>query len=372
MFVANRLCALREAMLDRQLDVLYIRSLSNLVWLTGFEDVFDDEPAHLCVVSADYAGIHSDSRYRVALLNASAGSPFEISDERISHVEYLLKTIKSSVSADKDVYRVGIEDTLLLREYRGLKTQCAEVNPCIELVELSGFVEGLRQVKDSLELDAMKKAQAITDAAFAHIVSYMKEGITEREIQLELDRYMLDQGADGLAFSSIVASGPNGALPHARPGNRKLQAGDCVVLDFGARWGGYCSDMTRCVFVGEPSDELKRAWEVLRRTNEMCSRELCAGKTGKEIHEQAEKLLEEGGFGGLMGHGLGHSLGIDIHEEPSVSLRNVSPFEAGNVVTVEPGIYVEGRFGMRLEDFGVVTDTGFKVLTQTSHEMVII
>ena len=218
----------------------------------------------------------------------------------------------------------------------------------------------------------MRAAQAITDAAFAHIIQFMKPGMTEREVQFELDSFMLRHGAEGLAFSSIVASGENGADPHAIPSNKRLEAGQCVVLDFGAKAQGYCSDMTRTVFLGEPSGRMAGAWQVLRAANEEAERAIKPGVTGREIHELAERVLEEGGFGGCMGHGLGHGVGLDIHELPTLNTRNEQPLVAGNVVTVEPGIYLPGEFGMRLEDFGVVTDAGYDVFTQSTHEMVVV
>ena len=218
----------------------------------------------------------------------------------------------------------------------------------------------------------MRAAQAITDAAFAYICTYLKPGMTERQVQIELEDYMLRHGASGLAFSSIVAGGPHGASPHAVPSNTRLEAGQCVVFDFGARAQGYCADMTRVVFLGEPSAPMRHAYEVLREANETVEAMLAPGITGAQAHQKAEEILAAGGFAGKMGHGLGHGVGIDIHEQPTLSLRNTNALRAGNVVTVEPGIYLPGEFGMRLEDFGVVTETGFQVFTQSSHEMVII
>lgn len=240
------------------------------------------------------------------------------------------------------------------------------------LRETSGFVLGLRAVKDADEIRRLKAAQAVTDAAFAHITGFMRPGMTEREVQLELEDFMLRNGASGLAFSSIVATGANGANPHAVPGDARLEAGQCVVMDFGARALGYCSDMTRMVFLGEPDARLREAYGTLRRANEEVEAVLRPGVTGAEAHELAERILAEGGFAGKMGHGLGHGVGIDIHEEPVLAPRNKQPLAVGNVVTVEPGIYLPGEFGMRLEDFGVITERGFDVFTRSSHEMVIV
>ena len=248
----------------------------------------------------------------------------------------------------------------------------AALTPAPTLRETSGLVLGLRAVKDADEVRRMRVAQAITDAAFAHITRFMRPCMTEREVQLELEGYMLSHGASGLAFSSIVAAGANGASPHAIPGDTRLEAGQCVVMDFGARALGYCSDMTRMVFLGQPEGRMCAAWETLRRANEEVEALLRPGVTGRQAHELAERILDEGGFGGCMGHGLGHGVGIDVHEEPVLAPRNERALVSGNVVTVEPGIYIAGCFGMRLEDFGVITEDGFEVFTQSTHDLVVI
>ena len=258
---------------------------------------------------------------------------------------------------------------MTLAEYRALQKAFPADFP---MGETDGVVRRLRSVKERYEVARMRGAQAITDAAFSHIVEFMRPGMTEREVQLELDEFMLRHGAEGLAFATIVATGESAANPHAVPGATMLEAGQCVVLDFGAKSYGYCSDMTRTVFLGEPEGQMRSAWEAVRAANEAVEAMLCPGVTGRQAHERAEAVLAEGGFAGAMGHGLGHGVGLDIHEEPVLSPRNPEPLVEGNVVTVEPGIYLPGKFGMRLEDFGVVTDDGFEVFTKSTHEMVVI
>lgn len=261
---------------------------------------------------------------------------------------------------------------MTLAGFRALEDALAKAPAAPQLRETSDFIRALRAVKEPAEVARMKAAQAITDAAFSYICTYIKPGMTERQVQIELEDWMLRHGAAGLAFSSIVASGANGASPHAIPGNKKLEAGECVVMDFGARAHGYCSDMTRTVFIGQPDARLRDAYATLRQANEQVEAAIKPGVTGAAMHQLAEDILAAGGFGGKMGHGLGHGVGIDIHEEPTLSPRNKESLVAGNVVTVEPGIYIEGEFGMRLEDFGVVTENGFEVFTQSTHEMVIL
>lgn len=384
-----RLQKLRAAADEAGIRTFYLRNTSNIQWACAFDDVFDDEQAHALLVTPHDAILHTDSRYSAAARAAAAtDAVVQVDESRNNHGSFVADVFtkrhaqagetstQTAPSVAPSSIVLGIEDSMTLANYRQLENAFEKAGAAPTLKETSNFVLGLRAVKDAAEIARMKAAQAITDAAFTHICEFIKaayqQGITEREVQIELEDWMLRHGASGLAFSSIVASGANGASPHAIPGADVLQAGQCVVLDFGARAFGYCSDMTRTVFLGEPSDRLRDAYAAIRSANETVEAMLKPGVTGKEAHELAERILAEHGFEGKMGHGLGHGVGIDIHEEPVLSPRNDAPLEAGNVVTVEPGVYLEGEFGMRLEDFGVVTDAGYEVFTQSPHEMVIL
>ena len=365
---ADRQARLRT--IAEQLDVkaFYLRNTSDIRWLTGIDGVFDEERAHALLVAADVVSLHTDSRYSNAVRNAvqHRGLVLDVSDERVSHIEFA-----QGLLAGEDGEPLGVmafEDSITYAEYSKL----SEAFGAESLMATSGIVTGLRAVKDASELSRLLAAQAVTDAAFVHIVEFIRPGMTEREVQIELEDYMLRHGGEGLAFSSIVAAGANGADPHAIPGKTRLEAGQCVVIDFGAKAYGYCSDMTRVVFLGKPDARLADAWEVLRRANEEVEAFLKPGVTGRQAHELAERVLAKGGYEGRMGHGLGHGVGIDVHEQPVLNSRNEAPLVAGNVVTVEPGIYLPGEFGMRLEDCGVVTSRGYEVFTQLGHEMVII
>lgn len=364
---AARLERLREACAARHLDAFFVRDLSNIRWITAFDEVFDDEDAHALVVDSCKAVLHTDSRYAEAARRAAAGTSLSVDQERQTHATFATHALVNGCEIT-----LGIEDTLMLGEYRVLEAACAEAPSPLQLSETSGFVRTLRAVKDATEIARLKAAQLITDTAFAHIIGFMKPGMTERMVQIELEDFMRRHGAEGLAFPSIVATGANAASPHAIPGDTPLEAGQCVVLDFGARARGYCSDMTRMVFLGQPDLRMNDAYETIRRANETVQAALKPGVTGAALHELAEQVLVEGGFAGKMGHSLGHGVGIDIHEEPNLSPRNHQPLVEGNVVTVEPGIYLPGEFGMRLEDFGVLTHEGFAVFTESTHDMVII
>ncbi len=394
----KRLARLRAAMVDMKVDWFFMRDTSSIAWLTAFDGVFDEERAHAVLVGPETADFHTDSRYAQACRIAGAGGPFEISDKAMNHGKWIAGVLKDraasaddgSASADdhpapaddhpapaddsasSGSASLGIERSMSLGEFRLLQKEIATTNLQIAIKETTNVATNLRAVKDPDEVARMRAAQAITDAAFSHIVSFMKPGMTEREVQIELEDYMIRHGAAGLAFASIVATGADGASPHAIADTTKLEAGQCVVLDFGARAQGYCSDMTRTVFVGQPDARLADAYKVLRQANESVEAYLHAGITGAQAHQMAEDVLAAGGFGGKMGHALGHGVGIDIHESPVLAPRNTQPLEVGNVVTVEPGIYLDGDFGMRLEDFGVITERGFDVFTQSTHDMVII
>lgn len=390
---SNRLARLRRACVASGLDAFYVRSTTNIQWLTGFENVFDSEQAHALMVTPTAATLHTDSRYITACeREASRGGenfPIALDASRCKHGSIARKLWErdcAPTTEPTDGFRgqLGIEDSMTLADYNNLR-DCFGLGEGVSatdwmeamadapgFAQTTNFIFNLRAVKDTDEVARIKAAQAITDAGFSHIISFIRPGMTEREVQLELDNFMLSHGAEALAFSTIVATGANGASPHAIPGATRLEAGQCVVMDFGAKAAGYCSDMTRTIFLGEPEGDMLRAWETMKRANEEVEALIKPGVTGIEMHRHAEEVLAEGGFEGKMGHGLGHGVGLDIHEEPCLNLRNHQPLEVGNVVTVEPGIYLPGRFGMRLEDFGIVTETGFEVFTQSTHDLIVI
>ena len=365
----QRIGGLRALCKEAGINNFMVRDNMNIYWLTAFDDIFDPDKAHALLVSPDSVAMHTDSRYSTNCRArvSEIGSPVEIDDRRMSHAAFAREFVRKGCDC---ACKLGIEDDITLAEF--LKTQNELKDTGIELFETNAFVNSLRAVKDAREIARMAAAQKITDDAFAHIIDYIKPGMTEIQVKIELEDYMVRHGSQGVAFASIVACGANGSSPHGQAGNRVLQEGQSVVMDFGARAFGYNADMTRTVFLGKPSDEMRRAWETVRRANETVEASIKAGVLGSDMHKLAERVLEEGGFGGKMGHGLGHGVGVDVHELPYLNASYDKPLVAGNVVTVEPGIYIAGEFGMRLEDFGVVTDEGYERFTQSTHEMVIL
>ena len=373
----TRLERMRAMMAAEGVADFYCRDLSNVKWLTGWEDVFDDEPAHLAFVTPKTAVLHTDSRYADACRVAADAGEWTVDEERMTHARWAAASFAAFHEArgaqrGSDLCGFGIEDSMELGEFRRLEEAFAAVEWSPTFVETTDAITRLRAVKDGSEIERLRAAQAITDAAFEHIVGFMRVGMTEREVAFELEQTMRKMGAEDLAFASIVASGANGASPHSIPGDRRLEDGDLVVMDFGARARGYCSDMTRTVAVGHATERTRAIFDAVRAANETVEAMLRPGVTGRAAHERAEYVLAEHGFAGKMGHGLGHGVGIDIHELPVLSPRNEAPLEAGNVVTVEPGVYLSGEAGCRLEDFGVVTADGFEVFTASTHELVII
>ena len=361
---------IRQAMQQAGVDELCVRDTSNIAWATAFEGVFDEERAHVLLVGCEAASLHTDSRYSSACRAAAKGSALEIDDARgadgkaLTHAAWLAARVSGA--------RLGIEDTIALAEYRKLQAAFAGKQDAPELVETSGLVLGLREAKDDRELECLRAAQAVADDAFRHLLDTVRPGMTERQVQFELDSYMLSHGATSVSFPTIVATGANGANPHAQPSDAPLEAGQCVVIDFGARVRGYCSDTTRMLFVGSPDARLASAYQVLREANEQVQAMLKPGVTGAQAHELAEQILAQGGYAGKMGHGLGHGVGLDVHEEPVLAPRNKQPLQVGNVVTVEPGIYLEGEFGMRLEDCGVIDQDGYHPFSTLPHDLLII
>ena len=365
---AQRIARVREVCQQRGIDDFIARDNMNIYWMTAFDDIFDPDRAHALLVTPEGATMHTDSRYSTNCLDRveRIGSSVAIDDERKSHAVFARDIVKKEGEGRK----LGIEDDITLAEYRKVVSELEGSG--IQLVETTGLVNGLRAVKDVRELARMKAAQKITDDAFSHIIEFIKPGMTELQVKIELEDFMVRHGSQGVAFESIVACGANGASPHGQAGNRIIEEGHSVVMDYGAKAFGYNADMTRTVFIGKPSDEMRAAYETIRRANETVEATIKAGVIGRDMHELAERILVEGGFGGKMGHGLGHGLGVDVHELPYLNATYDKPLEVGNVVTVEPGIYIAGKFGMRLEDFGVVTSEGYERFTQSTHEMVII
>ena len=266
---------------------------------------------------------------------------------------------------------IAVEDDMQISFYFGIMRALEDLSITASLPQLHHDLQRMRAVKDDEEIALMRQAQSITDAAFQHMLIFIKPGLTEKEIRTELENFMFSNGADSLAFGSIVASGPNTANPHAVPSDRVVQRGDFVLMDYGAGYCDYRSDMTRTVVVGEPTPEQLDLYALVRRTHEECAAAVHAGVEGNDIFKLSRKIIGDAGYGDYYNHGLGHGVGIDIHEMPNFN-RSMNIIEAGSVITIEPGVYLPGIGGVRLEDYGVVTEDGYEPFTKSSHELQVI
>mgnify|MGYP002509667882 CR=1 FL=1 len=361
----GRVARLRALMGERGYDAVVLRNNADLRWLTGAERTFDDEVAHTAVVTADALLLHTDSRYYNTFMERlGPDGPWEVDMDRTPHAAWAARVLagaRARVAAVEDTVAVGFVDDLA----HGLDS---ESWACL-MPRLHGAISRLRMVKDDEELALLRRAQEITDAAWEHIRSYVRPGMSELEIRAELERSMFEHGAEAVSFASIVAAGPQGANPHAQPGEYRVREGDFVTMDFGALYHDYHADMTRTLVVGEPSERQREVYDVVRRAHEEAAAAVKAGVVGADIHRIAQRVIEEAGYGDFFGHGLGHGVGVEIHEDPNFSLRWEEPIPEGSVVTIEPGIYIPGEFGVRIEDTGVVTADGYEPFTHLGHDL---
>lgn len=361
----TRLAKLRASMETLGLDAYVVRHVSDLRWLTGFCGVFDGEAAHVALIMPDSCAIHTDTRYSNALREHAQGSSWEIDDEPVAPSAF----IASRLAATRGL-RIGIEQDIPLNFYRALRTAFKDCGLSCGIVETKDIVRLLRAVKDAGEIEAHRRAQEATDEAFAHMCEWMAVGMSEAEIRLELDYSLRRLGGGDIAFASIVAAGKNGANAHAVPGSTMVRKGDMLVMDFGAVVDDYRADMTRTVCFGSPGSREREVYDIVRTAHERSAAAIAPGRHGADIHALASDIIDASEYKGLFGHGLGHGVGLDIHEYPNLSPGSEAILELGNVVTVEPGIYLPGSFGVRLEDFGVVTQDGFEPFTRTTHDLV--
>ena len=361
-----RLDRLRALMTERGYDAAVVRNNADIRWLTAAARVLDDEVAHTMVVSGDGAWLHTDSRYFGSFVEAmGAGAPIVVDMEDATHAAWVA-TKASQLRARV----VAVEDTLSLGFYEELVAELNRTSMACLMPRLHGDLSLMRITKDEEEIALMRRAQQITDEAFSYICTRIQPGRTELEIRADLEGYMLSHGAHALSFDSIVGSGPNGANPHARPGERQIAQGDFIVIDFGAAYGDYHADMTRTVCVGTPTKEQRAVYDVVRRAHERCAADARPGMSGRALHELAAQVIADAGYGDYFNHGLGHGVGIQIHERPFEGRRSDDVIPVGAVFTIEPGIYLPGRFGVRLEDFGVMREGGYEPFTQSTHELV--
>ena len=277
------------------------------------------------------------------------------------------KLINEAIS-DNTVKTIGFEDdTLTVEEYTLYNTKLNAV-----LHPYAAEINAPRASKEPWEIEYMKKAQEITDAAFSQMCEVVKPGMTEKEVAAELIYRLYKNGGEGLSFQPIVVSGPNTSMPHGVPGERVLQYGDFVTMDFGCLYKGYCSDMTRTVALGFVTEEMDKVYRTVLEAQLAGIAVTKAGVAGRDIDGAARKVIADAGYGAYFGHGYGHSLGLEIHEAPNANPSNDQPMPAGAVCSAEPGIYIPDEFGVRIEDVTVLTENGCEILTKSPKNLIIL
>ncbi|HET7488247.1 MAG TPA: aminopeptidase P family protein [Acidimicrobiales bacterium] len=361
MDVAGRLPRLRARMAEQDCEALLVTTLANVRYLTGFSG-----SAALLLVLPDELVLSTDGRYQFQSAEQLAAAGV---DARIEIGNLPAQKVAMGAAAS-GLARLGLEAANVT--WAKKRTFASGWFPEAELVPTEGLVEGLRRVKDDGEVARVAAAAAIADTALEVVKPLLREGVTEADFALALDHEMRRLGATSTSFDTIVASGPNGAKPHARPSSRRVEPGELVVLDFGAVVDGYCSDMTRTVCVGEPrSVTLARMVEVVADSQRAGVEAVRAGRSAAEVDKVCRDVIADAGWGDAFLHSTGHGVGLDIHEAPAVAATSDDTLEAGYVVTVEPGVYLADHGGVRIEDTVVVTEDGCRTLTLAPKELVI-
>lgn len=340
-------------------DAVLITSNPNRLYFTGFSSSAGD-----LLITKEKAFFFIDFRYfEKAKSTIDSCEVFLISKLFSQLNDLILKEKIENIYLETSFVTVEFYETLV----SGLKNANVSNSNIIDKEILS-----LRAVKQTEEVACIKKAQDITDRAFAYILDKIKVGVTEKELALELEFFMRKNGSEGVSFDFIVVSGKNTSLPHGVPTDKKIEYGDFVTMDFGAVVGGYRSDMTRTVVVGSASEKQKEIYNIVLSAQKAALEKIKAGEVCREIDAVSRNIITKAGYGECFGHGLGHSVGLEIHESPAFNTRDNTVLKSGMVITVEPGIYIENEFGVRIEDMVKVTENGVENLTNSNKELIVV
>ncbi|EXJ22771.1 Aminopeptidase YpdF (MP-, MA-, MS-, AP-, NP- specific) [Alkalibacterium sp. AK22] len=350
----SRVQAIQNKMKAQGLEALLLTSSYNLRYASNFTG-----STGLSVITLDKAYFVTDFRYTEQAAEQAAG--FEI----IKNTGPIYDEVKRIVEKE-DISSLAFEkDFVTFSTYDQLNT----LLPC-ELNPVSGLVESLREVKEATEVDTIRQAIQITEYAFNEILNYIKPGIKEIDVANKLDFLMREKGASGVSFDTIVASGKRSAMPHGVASDKIIEQGDMITIDFGCYYNGYVSDMTRTFALGDPGAELKKIHQIVLDANLKVTQQAKAGVTGKALDAVARDYIREQGYGEAFGHSTGHGIGLEVHEGPGIHFRNESPLVKGNVITNEPGIYLPGLGGVRIEDDLLITEDGNENLMTVSKELI--
>jgi Xaa-Pro aminopeptidase len=352
----ERLDRLRSQFRERELDAMLISAPENRRYLSGFTG-----SAGYLFISAEQAALVTDSRY-------TEQATGQASEYRVIQVrggwDWLLEQLKESGAK-----KLGFESQDMTVATYNLLLEALKKEESltqVSMVAAPGMAEEQRAIKDGGELDALRKAIHASDAAMDAVRTEIREGMTEREVAWRMESAMRDFGSEGTSFDTIVAAGPNGAMAHHRPSDRPIGRGEPIVIDMGAKVDGYCSDLTRTVVVGEPDETFRKVYDIVLGAQLTAISTVKAGMTGGDCDGLARSVIAEAGYGDKFGHGLGHGVGLAVHEDPRVGPKSSDPLEPNTVFTVEPGIYITGWGGIRIEDIVLLDGEGATPLSKAS------
>ena len=341
------------------LDAMMVTSAPNRLYATGFRS-----SAGLALITADASYFFTDSRYIEAASKAVTGG-----EVRETNRENPLSKLVSELVARHGIKRLGFEEQYMT--VSELENTWKKNLSC-QLIPATALLTELRSVKDAEEVKTLIAAQRIAERALAEVLDFIKVGRTEKEIAAYLQYKMLTFGSEKNSFDPIVVSGPNSSLPHGVPTTKAVEAGDFITMDFGCVLGGYCSDMTRTVAVGHVTEEMDKVYHTVLNAQLAGIATAKAGVTGRAVHEAAARVIGDAGYGAYFGHGFGHGLGVEVHEQPGANLNNDNPLPIGAVISAEPGIYLPGKFGVRIEDVLVIEENGCLDIMEAPKKLLIL
>jgi len=353
------LSRLRQALQDVNLEALVVRGRVNMRYLTGFLDVFDSGFSGSLAVTADRAVILTDDRYSQQMGERAEDTEFEVVSEPGHHLEALGRLLRKL-----QVGYAGVEDSIPVAAYERLKKEYGKT-----IRPVTSPVEALRCIKEPEEIAAITRACVLADRALAHVLPAIGAGASTKSLALDMEWFMRTHGASDVAFDLIVASGARSAMPHAVTVEQKIEEGDLVKVDIGAVVEDYCSDMTRTFVAGEANDTQREIYEAVLSAQRLALDQAGPGMGCATLDLVARRRLEELGFGERFGHGLGHGVGLEVHERPALSRLSRDVLEPGMVVTIEPGVYLPGLGGVRIEDLVVVEEDGVRNLTKSEKKL---
>ncbi len=346
----NRLKRLRDDLAKKEIDAIFITQADNRRYLSGFHGT-----AGYLIITAKQAILATDFRY-------TEQAKTEAPDFKIQRITGGVKDWLPALANDLKIKRLGFEGGDVTYDFhRKLRRALKKV----KLIAVNGLVEEIRSVKDPDEIKLIAKASKITDAALESIIPKIKPGMTEKQIAWELEKAMRENGSESLLFDIIVGSGPNAALPHAKPTDRVINEGETIVIDMGARYHGYASDLTRTIYVSKATAKFKEIYSIVLKAQQEAIAQIHQGMTGKQADAIARKVIEKAGYGEAFGHSLGHGVGLAEHELPYLSPNAKEKLTDSMVFTIEPGIYLPGWGGVRIEDTVVMEKGKVKLLTRS-------